>query len=46
VKSPILPATAAPWRPGGAVIGAPTDEELSACHGGNLYFCVDPYRRP
>jgi hypothetical protein len=32
--------------PGGAVIGAPTEEELSACHGGNLYFCVDPYRRP
>jgi hypothetical protein len=32
--------------PGGAVVGAPSEEELSACHGGNLYFCVDPYRRP
>ena len=32
--------------PGGAVVGAPTEEELSACHGGDLYFCVDPYGRP
>jgi hypothetical protein len=32
--------------PGGAVVGAPTEEELSACHGGSLYFCVDPYRIP
>jgi hypothetical protein len=32
--------------PGGAVVGAPTEEVLSACHGGNLYFCVDPYRIP
>lgn len=32
--------------PGGAVVGAPSEEELSACHGGNLYFCVDPYGRP
>jgi hypothetical protein len=32
--------------PGDAVMGAPTEQELSACHGGNLYFCVDPYRRP
>jgi hypothetical protein len=31
---------------GGAVIGAPTGEELSACHGGNVYFSVDPYSRP
>ena len=32
--------------PGGAVVGAPTEQELSACHGGNLYFCVDPYGGP
>jgi hypothetical protein len=32
--------------PGGAFVGAPTEEQLSACHGGNLYFCVDPYGRP
>jgi hypothetical protein len=29
--------------PGGAVVGAPTQQEISACHGGNLYFCIDPY---
>jgi hypothetical protein len=27
--------------PGGSVVSAPTEEELSACHG-NLYLCVDP----
>jgi hypothetical protein len=31
--------------PGGAIVGAPTEHELSACHGGNLYFCIDPYGR-
>jgi hypothetical protein len=31
--------------PGGAVVGAPTEQELSVCHGGNLYFCIDPYGR-
>jgi hypothetical protein len=31
--------------PGGAIVGAPTEQELSACHGGNLYFCIDPYGR-
>ncbi|HUO40051.1 MAG TPA: hypothetical protein VMU34_20390 [Mycobacterium sp.] len=28
--------------PGGNSVGAPSQEELSACHG-NLYYCVDPY---
>jgi hypothetical protein len=27
-------------------VGAPTQQELTACHGGNLYFCVDPYPVP
>ena len=31
--------------PGGAVVGAPTVQELSACDGGDLYFCIDPYGR-
>jgi len=31
---------------GGAVVGAPTEHELSVCHGGNLYFCIDPYAVP
>ncbi|MBV9088605.1 MAG: hypothetical protein JO044_01665 [Mycobacteriaceae bacterium] len=30
---------------GGAIVGAPTQQELSACHGGSLYFCIDPYGR-
>lgn len=32
--------------PGGAAVGAPSEEVLSACHGGNRYFCVDPYQIP
>jgi hypothetical protein len=32
--------------PGGGVVGAPTEEELSACDGGNLYFFIDTYGRP
>jgi hypothetical protein len=31
--------------PGGAFVGAPSQELLTVCHG-NIYICVWPYGRP
>ncbi|MBV8930027.1 MAG: hypothetical protein JO152_12965 [Mycobacteriaceae bacterium] len=31
--------------PGGAA-GPPSEQVLTACHGANVYFCVDPYAIP
>ncbi len=32
--------------PGGAIVEAPTEHELSVCDGGNLYLCIDAYAHP
>lgn len=32
--------------PGGGAVGAPSEEVLSDCHGGNVYYCQAPYRQP